>query len=198
MPISGQLTLTFAPDSGPDDPAVQFSSGGRMVSLSIPAGATVATFPVPNLGLQTGTVAGLITLTATLRAGGSDITPSPAPVRTVRVNRAGPVISTVRITRTATGFEVAITGFSTPREVTQVMFHFNAAAGATLQTADVTVPVESLFSAWFGSAASAQYGGQFTFTQPFTLQGTAGGIASVAVTLANRVGNSNTVTATMP
>ena len=191
------MTLSFAPDVGGDDPAVQFSSGGRTVSMTIPAGANLATFPVPNLGLQTGTVAGVITLTVTLQAAGSDITPTPTPVRVIRVSKAAPTVSAVRASRTANGFDVQVTGFCTAREVTQAIFHFNAAPGATLQTTDITVPVESLFTAWFTSAASSPFGSLFMFTQPFSLQGTAGDVVSVTVTLVNRLGNSNAVTANL-
>ena len=42
--IQGTITLTFAPDSGPDDPNVQFTSGGRTVTFQIPAGASQAQF----------------------------------------------------------------------------------------------------------------------------------------------------------
>ena len=34
------LTLTFAPDTGADDPTIQFSTGGRTTRITVPAGAT--------------------------------------------------------------------------------------------------------------------------------------------------------------
>src|SRR5207245_2191536 len=50
--VTVTLRLTFVPDSGPDDPNVQFATGGRTASLVIPAGAQLA----PNaIGVQTGT-----------------------------------------------------------------------------------------------------------------------------------------------
>jgi len=49
------LTLTFAPDNGPDDPAIQFSTGGRTARITIPAGATTG---ATDVGIQTGSVAG--------------------------------------------------------------------------------------------------------------------------------------------
>ncbi len=39
-PINVTLTLTFTPDSGADDPAVQFQTGGRTTQVTIPAGST--------------------------------------------------------------------------------------------------------------------------------------------------------------
>jgi hypothetical protein len=54
--------------------------------------------------------------------------------------------------------------------------------------------VEALFSSYFGSADAAASGGQFVFTQPFTINGSPQAIVSVTVTLVNRVGSSATVT----
>src|SRR5581483_5062418 len=51
--LTGRVTLTFVPASGlPDDPAVQFSSGGRSASFTIPANGTRAVFAAPQLALQ--------------------------------------------------------------------------------------------------------------------------------------------------
>jgi hypothetical protein len=193
--ISGTLTLTFQADNnGGDDPSVQFSSGGRTVSFTIPANSSTAVFTSSNLSLQAGTVSGLITLTAHLASGSTDITPTPAPTKQIRINPAVPTISSATATRTATGFTVTITGFSTTREITQAIFHFNGAPGANLQTTDITVSVGSLFTGWFGSNASQSFGGQFLFTQPFTVQGDTQAIVSVTITLVNTRGNSQQLT----
>lgn len=197
VPISGRVALAFAPEAGGDDPAVQFSTGGRTANFTIPAGANLATFTVPNLGLQTGTVAGIITLTASLSAAGTDITPSPAPSRTLRITASAPVITAARLNRTATGFEIQITGYSTTRDVTQAVFRFTASQGGTLQTTEVTVPVGPAFTTWFSSAASAPFGSRFTFTQPFTVAGDISDIASISVSLVNRAGTSAAVTVSM-
>ncbi len=193
--VSGTLVLTFQADNnGGDDPAVQFSSGGRTVSFTIPANSSTAVFTNANLLLQTGTVSGLITLTAHLTSGSTDITPNPAPTKQIRINPAVPTISSATATRNSTGFTVTITGFSTTREITQAIFHFNGAPGANLQTTDITVPVTSLFSGWFGSNASQSFGGQFLFTQPFTVSGDTQAIVSVTITLVNARGNSQQLT----
>jgi len=188
------LTLTFAPDAGTDDPAIVFSSGGRTARITVPAGATAG---VADVGVQTGSVAGLITITAQMQAAGQDVTPQPPPQRTIRINAAVPVISSATATRTSTGFTVTITGLVTSREITQAMFQFNAAPGSNLQTTTLTVPVDSLFSSYFSSPQAAAFGGQFVFTQPFTISGSPQAIASVTVTLVNRLGSSTTVTANL-
>lgn len=198
VPITGRLTLAFTPLAGAGDPAVQFSTGGTTVDFTIPAGASLAAFPVPNPAIQTGTVAGTITITAAFSAEGRDITPSPAPQRIIRINPGPPVITEVRVTRTAAGFDVQVTGYATNREVLRGLFRFTAGASGGLGTAEQTVTVDTLFNRWYQDAASRTHGSRFTFVQPFTLQGDPGAVASVTVTLANSAGNSNAVTANVP
>ena len=192
--VTVNLSLTFAADSGPDDPTVQFSTGGRTAQLTIPAGATAA---LTTVGVQTGTVAGTATITAKLVAGPQDITPTPVPARTVRINSVPPVATTVTAAATSTGFTVTVTGYATARRITQAIFTFTPAAGANLQTTTVTINVDAVFSAWYSSSAAAAFGSQFTYTQPFTLSGGVGSVASVSVTLVNADGSSTPVTATV-
>ncbi len=194
LPVTATLTLVFTPDSGADDPAVQFSTGGRTAVIEIPAGVTT---PVGGVALQTGTVAGTITISVRLSAAGQDITPTPVPQQITRIPAAAPTISSVTAIRNASGFTVTVIGFATPRQVTQANFQFAAASGTTLQTASLAVPVTSLFSAWYGSAAAAAFGSQFSFVQPFTVTGNVQGVASVTVTLTNAQGTSAAVTANL-
>lgn len=187
VPITGQLLLSFSPESGPGDVAVQFAAGGRSLGFTIPAGSTVAEFSAPP-SIQTGTVAGSIVLTARLQSLGADIVPSPLAVQTMRVERAAPAIASARYTRSGNTIEVHVTGFSTPREVTQAVFRFSASSG-TLRNSEVTLPVEEIFSRWFSDEGVVQYGSQFVFTQPFTIEGDANAVTPVSVTLTNRTGS---------
>ncbi|HWQ56206.1 MAG TPA: putative Ig domain-containing protein [Bryobacteraceae bacterium] len=198
LTISGIVTLTFAADGGGDDPTIVFSNGSRTVAFTIPAGTNLATFAVPNLALQTGTVSGTITLRVTLQASGTDITPSPAPSRTIRVNRMPPVITRVTAARTATGFNVTVTGYSTTREISEAIFRFAPAAGTTITSAEVSVPVQSMFTTWYNNPDSRAYGSQFTFTQPFTINGESTSVIGVSAILVNTAGRSESVSATMP
>jgi hypothetical protein len=190
------LTLTFAPDSGADDPTIQFSSGGRSTRITVPAGATNG---ATDVGLQTGSVAGLIAITAQMQAGGQDVTPSPAPRRTIRIAAAAPVIvpGTLTAVRNSTGFTVTLTGYVTDRELTQAIFQFTAAAGSNLQTTTATVTIDTLFAGYFSGTGATPFGSQFTYTQPFTVTGSTQAIASVTVTLVNKIGQSTPVTATL-
>jgi hypothetical protein len=193
-PVDVQVTLTlsFKADSGPPDPAVAFATGGTTATLTIPAGSLTSS---TDVAFQTGTVAGTITITAKLTAAGGDVTPSPAPTTTTRINAAAPVIVSASGTRTSTGFTITVVGYVTDREMTTAVFGFS---GNNLGTSTLTVTADALFAGWLSgnSPPSAQFGSQFTYTQPFTLNGS-GTVNSVTVTLNNKVGASNTVTVTL-
>lgn len=193
LPINGVVTLTFGPDDGPDDPAVQFAVGGRTANYTIPANGSNGEFTGAP-AVQTGTVAGLITLVTRYNAGGSDVTPNPPPTQTLRVEGASPTITSMTLTRTQGGFDVTIFGYSSVRQVTSALIRFNPAPGANVQTGSLTVPLSGQFQTWYSSAGSAPFGSQFKLTIPFTISGDLSGIASVAAQLTNNVGSGNTVT----
>ena len=200
--LSGTVVLTFtadtvnAPPAPTDDPALQFANGSRTIRFTIPAGATAAQFE-GTPAFQTGTLAGTIILTTSFSTGSTPVPGVIAP-RTIRVLRAAPSIRSATVTRTASGFDVTITAFSTPREVTQAVFRFTPSSGANLQTTELTLPLTAPASAWFTGDASRAYGGQFTYRQSFTLTGEANAIASLSVTLSNSTGASQPITANVP
>lgn len=191
--ITGTLNLTFQADKGGDNPEVQFLTGGRSMPFTNPANSN----SIPNLQLQTGTVAGLITIAANLKVGSTDVTPTPAPTKQIRVNAAAPAIVSVVATRTATGFTVVVTGFSTTLDVSQANFQFSGAPGANLQTSSLTIPVGTLFSNYYQSNTPGLTGSQFVYTQTFTVSGNTQGVTSVSVTLVNSSGTSPAGTATI-
>jgi hypothetical protein len=189
--LNGTATLTFTPEEGlPQDPAVRFANGGTTVNFTIPAGQAAA---LPATGsqfaFQTGTTAGTVTLSVVLRLGSTVLDPAPFVVKTVRIPASGPVITNLTIIRNPAGFEIRVTGYSNIRQISGAVFRFTAAPGAALGTAEVSVPVASVFQQWFSSETSRQFGGQFLLVVPFTLDGSAGGLASVQVTLTNSAGS---------
>jgi hypothetical protein len=190
--VTATLTLTFAPTSGADDPSIQFATGGRTAQIVIPAGDTVG---LTTVGVQTGTVAGTITITAQLTAGTVNVTPTPAPTQTTTVTPGAPVITSVTATRTGTGFTVMVTGYASNRDVDSGTYQFAASEGASLLTSQASTTITPLFTAWYGSASSAPYGSQFTLTQPFTVTGSPSSVLSVTVTLTNALGTSPAATA---
>jgi large repetitive protein len=193
--LSGKMTLSFTANAvnPSDDPAIQFSSGGRVVSFTIPANSTEALFPgnTAEAAFQTGTVAGTIKLEVILQVGGKEVTPSPDPNRTVTVNRGAPTITSVTVgSKSGSAFEVIVVGFSTPRSLDQATFHFSPREGKILQTPTVSLQVGATATPWYQSETSNRFGSQFRFVVPFTIQGDLNSIGSVSVTLTNAEGAS--------
>jgi hypothetical protein len=197
--LSGVFTLTFNSDVFSNDPAVQFATGGRAVNFIIPAGTTQAVFPnnSTTMRLQTGTVAGTITLTPSfVTDGGINLTPAIPPALNLTVAQSAPRLLSVQVSaRTATGVTLLVSGYATGRSITQIDLQFTAVSGENLGSPKVSLNVEPSFTAWYQSTASQQFGSQFTVTLPFTLQGDVVNVTnvtdtlqSVAVTLTNRQG----------
>ena len=201
LTITGTIELGFTSNAvnPSDDPSIQFSTGGRTLSFTIPANQTSASWPSSH-SIQTGTVAGTITLTLIqFNAGGQPITPLPTLTpSSVTISRAAPTITSVQVVRTTGGFNVQIKGYSTPRQMTQAVFGFTAAAGSSLQTTQLTVSADSAFTTWYTGTSSTQYGSSFLYTQPFTVTGNVSAIASVSVTLSNANGSSSPASASVP
>ena len=198
MALTGRVTLTFAHNcaNGADDEAIQFANGRRTVDFTVAANSTAVMFGSSQTTqlASTGTTAGAITLTVAMQARGEDVTPAPAPTRTVLINQTPPVLTSISASRTASGLEVRIVGYSTPRQVTQAVFRFTA-TGATLQTTEITIPLDAAFTKWYTDPSSPAYGSQFQYTQPFSVQGNSSQITSVTVTLSNSNGASQSSTA---
>lgn len=190
--LNGRLTLSFAADSSTpaDDPAIQFSTNGRTVDFTVPANSTQVPLP-SGLMLQTGSVAGTITLTATVGPGTSM---AQGGTSAIRIARAAPMIRSVRLVRTSTGFEVWITGLSNSRELGAATFRFQQGSSA-LSTTNVQVDFSASARDWYQGAGSQVFGSQFTIVQPFTLNGTQDAVAGVTVTLSNAQGASQPVSA---
>lgn len=190
--VTGTLTLVFEPNAvnNADDPAVQFSSGGRTVTFTIPVGQTAGVFPVTPLRILSGTVAGTIRI----RTATAPESSTPVPESTVPIARSLPVL-TAGTAQIGTGtFTVQIDGYSNTREISAATFRLTA-AGAPLGTTDVPVAVGASFTAWYQSAGAAAFGGQFRLVLPFTVTGSLTDIESVTVTVTvtNGVGTSQPI-----
>jgi hypothetical protein len=193
VPITGTLRMRITPDPGlPEDPAVQFASGGRSVGFTIPAGQTRAVFAGGGNGLQTGTVAAAVQFEVAMSAAGLDLTPEQGVSTLMRVDRLAPRISSLRANRTADGIELVIAAFATTRDITSATFRFTPAAGATFSQTEFTVDLREVAGRWFADVRSGDYGSQFTLVQPFRVSGAA--VSSVAVTLTNGQGTSQAAT----
>ena len=196
--LTGQLVLTFESDAAVqgDDPSIQFSTGGRTADFSIAANATTATFPQATLLLQTGIGGGDDHIcTVKLSAGGTDVTPSPAPTKTIKIARTAPVIRTLKLVTVGErvrGLDhgiLAVAGVDADRRAVHRNGRLQPANdqcdGAAQHGGDAVV----------SGSSPQQYGSQFTIVQPFTVTGTANAVTSVSVTLSNAVGTSAAVSA---
>ena len=201
--LAGKLTLTFAPtaDVFSDDPAIAFASGGRTVNFIVPANSRTAVFGVSDsqARLQTGTVAGAITLTATFAtdAGGINLTPSTAPAVNIPVRPSAPRITSVQLSsRTASAITVLVTGYSPTRSADTMAFTFTPFVDPDnkdllLDTTKLSLAVDGPFSVWYRSTASQAFGSLFTATVTFNVFGSIDAIQSLTVTLKNSLGISN-------
>jgi hypothetical protein len=193
--LTGQVVMTFSPDAmvPVDDTSIQFATGGRTVNFTVPAGSTTGIFSTGQMALQTGTVAGTIALDLTVQSAAGEV--SGSATRAMHVLRAPPVMRSMQLVQTPSGFELRITGYSTPRQLTQAAVQLTPTPGGNLQTTQLNIPLTDLATSWYQNTASSRYGSQFTLVLPFRIQGNASGIDSVGVSLANDQGNSSTLSA---
>jgi IPT/TIG domain len=194
--ITGHLSVTFLPNAinSADDPSVALmnaQASTRTVDFAFPLDSTNAQFSLAGIALHAGTVAGTIRLSISgTQEDGKDVAISPATFD-VTVPSAAPVLTDVRIlNRTASGFEVQITGYSTSRDIRKASFQLTQAAGTNLQTSVVQVDLTEPFNAYFQSPNSSAAGGTFIYRQPFVVQGDIDAVKSVTVTLSNAIGDS--------
>jgi hypothetical protein len=188
-PVSGSMTLTFIPNAlaNADDPAVQFSTGGRSVTFNFPANSTNATFPADPLRILSGTVAGVIRISTTSNPASA----SPIPDREITIARSAPVITASSIQLGNGQFTLVLDGYSNTRELSAATIRLIPTAGAPLQTTDINLNVTAAFASFYQTST---LGGVFRLTIPFNVAGTLNDIDSLTATLTNSVGTSQPVT----
>ncbi len=205
--LAGTLTLNFNSEVFVNDATVQFATGGRTVNFTIPAGGTRAVFPnnETTIRLQTGTVAGTITLTpAFYTETGVNLTPASPPTVSLAISQGPPQLVSVQVgTRAPDSFTLLVTGYATSRSVSQIELQAVAAQGVNLTNPRLTLNVEAAFLSWYQNAQSQQYGSLFTAMVPVSIQGTTPsgslieGLQSVSVTLSNALGSSQATSVTL-
>jgi large repetitive protein len=183
--LQGTLAFTFASSAviPIDDPAVQFSTGGRTVKFTIPANTTNAVFSAP-LRFVTGTVAGTVTITGAIQNG-----PSSLVLSSTSIDSIPPQMTSVTATRITGGLSVRLIGYSPERRVTEVEYSFDVRVNGAIQKVNLGRDVLAAFTGWFQSAASTAFGSAFGLEQLFTVAGDGNAIEAVTVTLKNAQGN---------
>ncbi len=209
--VSGSLEMGFTSNVAipVDDPAIQFASGGRQTTFSIPANTLEARFDgntsAGPIGFQSGTVAGTLSFSGTLQAGTvqTTIAPSSSLASGLTISRQRPVIQSLE-TSSQNGFAVSINLFSTTREISQFSLSFNTLTAVTLSCGSVsgcsvsgstlTFDVKSMFDSWFSN--STAFGSLSRLHLPLSISGTVHG--SVLVRLQNSMGISVPSSFTLP
>jgi hypothetical protein len=204
--ISGAITLGFIPSSAfpVDDPAIQFASGGRTATFTIPANSTLARFgsvtDTTPLGFQSGTVAGRLIFNGTFTAGSVQGSFSPAIGSSApTIPSQAPVIKSIETT-TQGGFAASILLFATSREVTEMGLSFDTnpsvklncgtATGCSVSGNTITFNVAAMFAAWFKSDTTS--GSLSLLRLPISISG--GNVkGTVTVRFRNNQGVSNAV-----
>jgi hypothetical protein len=153
-----------------------------------------------QIRVQTGSVAGTITLTPSISTtdGGINLTPTTPPTLNLTVAAGAPRILSVAVgAKTANSITLLVSGYATSRSVTQVDLTFTPTQGENVGTTKATLAVEPAFLGYYQSTAAAPFGSLFTASIPLTLAGDLKNVTqlsdtlqSVSVTLTNRVGTS--------
>jgi hypothetical protein len=172
LSVSGTLTMNVLPQGFSADPAIQFSTGGKTVAFTIAANSTTAVFAngATSVKLQTGSTAGSITLTPSFQtSAGASLTAGGGTPLVLNVPAAAPVVVGAQIvSQTATSLTIAVTGVTNTQTLSHLDFKFTPASGYSLKTSAVSIPVSAAATAFFGSAAAQNFGGQFVATIPFS------------------------------
>jgi hypothetical protein len=197
--VTGVLTLSFLSDSYVNDPSIQFVTGTRTLNFRIPANTTQAIFTQASgaalgtlAGFQTGTVAGTVSLTVSaLTVAQVDLTPTTLPSQSFQIPEAVPQLTSVLVQSFVNNqIVLLISGYSTPRNLSQLSFQFTGASGADLLTSNLNLNVSGAFTSWYASGASDVFGSQFSVTVTVTVTGDPTALQSIAVTATNTKGTS--------
>jgi hypothetical protein len=152
-----------------------------------------------TIRLQTGTVAGAISLTASFAtAGGVTLTPATAPAISLVVPRGTPQITSVQLgSKSANALTLIVSGYSTSRSISGMNMDLVPIAGVNMQSSRFSINVESAFVSWYQSAQSQQFGSLFSATVPIVMEGAANGVTnladaiqSISISLTNSQGTS--------
>ena len=205
LEIDGKLTIGVNNGNLPADPAVQFSSGGRVVSFAIPPNAKQAVFPggSTQINLQTGTVAGTINVIPSFALpSGLDVTPTSPAGLPLSVLMGPPHLLNALVSQESQNtFTLQISGYATTRILTALQFQFSAQSSASLPKGNISLNIQPNAQAWFSSAQSQNFGGQFMVTVPFSVASSQTSsttsplslLQSVSITASNDSGTSNAV-----
>lgn len=177
---AGKLRMEFRPSSStiPDDEAVRFMKGNRLVDFNVTEGTETA---VAEATFQTGTTTGTIVFTA--EVGGWTATSN------VEIGPQKVHIEKSRLLRSASMLEIEITGYDNTRSVGELSFTFFTPRGDALQPGTIRVNGAADFRRYFEQST---LGGAFTLKAVFPVAGSTSDIASVEIGVTNTSGATQT------
>jgi hypothetical protein len=153
------------------------------VSVTISAGATQSN----QVNVSGGTVAGACTFgTGALSVPTQNFQITPPLSGAVLHNTVGvPYIAQVSESASGNPFTLVVTGYSMTRDLQSITYTFTTSqSNYTVASGPVTVTVATPAATWFSSTGSAATGGQFQYTQQFSISGgSSGNLSSVSVTV---------------
>lgn len=180
---SGTLRVAFqsAVAGVTTDPAVVLLPGQKpAVAFKVRAGATGAEFEdgSDTVQLQTGTTAGVITLSA--------VVDQQQLSQTLRVAPAPPGLVSGKAAFSTTSAEVTLTGFDNTRTASRVAFTFRLKSGEVAAPGRIEADVGGLFKSYFTDNAAAA--GTFRLRASFPVSGSAELLDSVEIEMTNSSG----------
>jgi hypothetical protein len=183
----GTLSMSFVPSVAnvSDDPAIVFPvTNGRQLQVNVAPGSQNATYNGQSaITFQTGTTAGTITFTLTF--------PNTAPFsQSYSISPAQVQITSATAVRQSPNLVVTVNGFDNTYGTGQMSFIFYDTSGKVLMPNGIAVDSRSKFHQYFFT--NNQAGGAFAMQASFPVSGDATQVGSVAVTMNNSVGQTNT------
>jgi hypothetical protein len=176
------------------------------VSIPISAGQTQSA----QFTASAGTVAGTCTIGVSSITAGSGAAPltigsGAAGFSSAALNMANaadaPFLNQPSIT-SAPGsgtLTIQVTGWSTTRDLTNLVFAFTPKSGFSLTSSALTVDVSSASRTWYTDPRSAATGGSFLYTANFTISGgTSSALGSVSVTAGSSRGTTTSAQVSIP
>jgi hypothetical protein len=181
---TGTVTLTFVPSvaiPGVADPGIAFASGGQSATFNVFIGNAQADFSgAPTLPFQTGTTAGILTITVQL---GTDTVQQSITILPAVVG-----VTAAQGLRSTGTVEVDLTGFDNTRTAGELSFTFYDAAGSAI-AAPIQANGSSTFAAYFQNSA----GGTFELKAVFPVLGDTSQITGFQAVVTNSAGLATTL-----
>jgi uncharacterized repeat protein (TIGR01451 family) len=195
LALTGTANISFTANAFgiTDNPQVYFNGGSRQASFTLKPGETSIFLP----SIQEGTVAGTIHIEIVgLMEGGVSVLPDSHPFSDLTIPRVAPVITNLTFANeTPDGFDILISGYSTPRDMKNVTLTFGAAQGGSLTgQVSFTIDLTTTFSQYYNTPASQLVGSLFQLHVPVSVSGDKAVIGTVGTALSNSAGTSPTIT----